>query len=52
MASKPPPEEKPKCFRIVKLEERIAPRGGRNTLGEKCVTNETCYGCYTGYSIE
>lgn len=25
---KPRPEEKPKRFRLVKLEERIAPKGG------------------------
>jgi hypothetical protein len=40
-APKPRPEEKPKRFRLIKLEERIAPKKG---------TNDTIN--QTGYSIE
>jgi hypothetical protein len=36
------PEEKPKRFRLVKLEERIAP-GKRRTVG--CPTATTCGAC-------
>jgi hypothetical protein len=44
-AAKPRAEEKPKRFRLVKLEERIAPRTkGRHTQGD-CTTG-------TSYSIE
>jgi hypothetical protein len=46
-------EQKPKRFRILKLEERIAPSNGHNTNGHGCVkftngcpTQGTCYlGC-------
>jgi hypothetical protein len=40
-APTPRPEEQPKRFRLIKLEERIAPRRG---------TNDTVN--QTGYSIE
>jgi hypothetical protein len=44
-APKPRPEEKPKRFRIVKLEERIAPsKGGNNTL-KHCPSAYCTYGC-------
>jgi hypothetical protein len=45
----PPPgaEQKPKRFRIVKLEERIAPSNG-GTHGH-CRTN-TCGGYFTCYA--
>jgi hypothetical protein len=43
-ASAPRPEEKPKRFRIVKLEERVAPsKGGNGTTN--CPTNNTCNFC-------
>jgi hypothetical protein len=50
---KPRPEEKPKRFRLVKLEERIAPsKGGtqHNTCALGCTASQgdTC----TGLSIE
>jgi hypothetical protein len=56
-AAKPPSEQKPKRFRIVKLEERIAPSkgGGKTDNGNSCHTTCTC-GCITvgcsGLSIE
>jgi hypothetical protein len=40
-APEPRPEEKPRRFRLIKLEERIAPKRG---------TNDTIN--QTGYSIE
>ena len=48
-APTPQPKEKPRRFRIVKLEERIAPsKGGNHTHnGGGCVTL-AAYGC-TGY---
>ena len=52
-APKPRPEEKQKRFRIVKLEERIAP-GGPKTSNHHCTTNCTNYTCatYCTVSIE
>jgi hypothetical protein len=44
-APAPRPEEKPKRFRLIKLEERIAPKHGRSTQG-------ACTDGCTGYSIE
>ena len=44
-APKPRPEEKPKRFRIVKLEERIAPSKGGNSNGKHCFT-----GCCASYN--
>lgn len=45
-APKPPPEQKPKRFRIVKLEERIAPNKGGNGSNHTCalcgVSGDTC----------
>jgi hypothetical protein len=45
-APEPRAERKPKRFRIVKLEERIAPQGGGNggTHGNK----PTCHSCHLG----
>jgi hypothetical protein len=52
-APEPSAEQKPKRFRIVKLEERIAPSKGGNT--KNCFSfpghANTC-GCNPGYSIE
>jgi hypothetical protein len=52
-APTPRPEEKPKRFRIVKLEERIAPTKGGNAT-HHCTTNCTNYTCatYCTVSIE
>jgi hypothetical protein len=44
------PEEKRKRFRLIKLEERIAPGGG-NTHGDKCGVSKDIY-CFNSYSIE
>jgi hypothetical protein len=35
-------EQKPKRFRIVKLEERIAPKKGGNGTNNGCYTGHTC----------
>jgi hypothetical protein len=47
-APTPRPEEKPKRFRLIKLEERIAPGGGGSN-GAKCTvgcgTANTCGAC-------
>jgi hypothetical protein len=46
---KPRPEEKPKRFRLIKLEERVAPvKGGHVTKG--CTHGDCTTG--TSYSIE
>jgi hypothetical protein len=45
-APAPRPEEKQKRFRLIKLEERIAPRRGTNGTGINDSQNQT------GYSIE
>jgi hypothetical protein len=37
---KPRPEEKPRRFRLIKLEERIAPRKG---IGGTDPTNRGCF---------
>ena len=51
-----PSSEKQKRFRIVKLEERIAPsKGGNggNSHGNGCNKTLWCtFGCTGGYSIE
>jgi hypothetical protein len=44
---KPRPEEKPRRFRIVKLEERIAPKCGDYTC-KKCVVSGCLFGSCTG----
>jgi hypothetical protein len=53
-APTPRPEEKRKRFRIVKLEERIAPTKGGNTNGNTCACTWGCGGCgyISGGSIE
>jgi hypothetical protein len=49
-AAKPHPEEKQRRFRLVKLEERIAPRRGGNGTHNNC--GVTAISCYCTYSIE
>lgn len=46
----PPPsaEQKPKRFRIVKLEDRIAPQRGGNGTGRTNGFNHTCPWCSVG----
>jgi hypothetical protein len=44
-APKPRPEEKRKRFRVIKLEERIAPGKG-NSVGKNCAT----YTCLCSYN--
>jgi hypothetical protein len=39
----PSAEQKPKRFRIVKLEERIAPSKGGNGTNNGCYSGHTCY---------
>jgi hypothetical protein len=43
----PPPgaERKPKRFRIVKLEERIAPSKGGNGTNNQCAVTHVGLGC-------
>jgi hypothetical protein len=53
-AAKPRPEEKQKRFRIVKLEERIAPSKGGNGTNKECPSPTGLPGCpgFSGLSIE
>jgi hypothetical protein len=46
-APKPPTEDKPKRFRIVKLEERIAPGWVGTKNHSRCVTCSPCSGMTT-----
>jgi hypothetical protein len=39
----PLPEKKPKRFRLVKLEERIAPSQGGLGTNNGCVLTDTCF---------
>jgi hypothetical protein len=43
----PTGEQKPRRFRIIKLEERIAPKGGKLTkkycTGDCAITTDTCW---------
>jgi hypothetical protein len=43
-APKPRPEEKQKRFRLIKLEERIAPSGGGGGRSNKCVNDSNNQG--------
>jgi hypothetical protein len=38
-------EQKPRRFRIVKLEERIAPAKAGGTNGPKCYSHQCTMGC-------
>jgi hypothetical protein len=38
------PADKPKRFRIIKLEERIAPSRGGNGTNNECLTNSCLCG--------
>jgi hypothetical protein len=49
-APKPRPEEKPKRFRLVKLEDRIAPSKGGTHNHHTCACSVTY--CGTSLSIE
>ncbi len=49
-APQPGAERKPRRFRIVKLEERIAPTKGGNGTHNTCIGQFTCYMC-GGHSI-
>ena len=47
----PGAEQKPRRFRIIKLEERIAPAKGGNASHKQCTDllctyTQTCYSCY------
>ena len=44
--TKPQSEEKPKRFRIIKLEERIAPKGTTDT-----VNTQSCFLCTYGCNL-
>ena len=38
-------EQKPRRFRIIKLEERVAPRKSGGTNGANCYTHKCTGGC-------
>jgi len=44
----PGAEQKPKRFRIVKLEERVAPGQHGVTYGNTCGTCNSCLTCHAG----
>jgi len=43
----PGAEQKPRRFRIIKLEDRIAPAKGGGTNGANCYTHKCTVGCAT-----
>ena len=50
-APTPRPEEKPKRFQLIRLEECIAPSKGGNQTND-CVGTKACNGVGGGLSIE